>query len=56
MVDGLGVMLNNLVGNSDSVRIFSKGIGKEIKSVKLEDDTLRFEFARIKRSSGFIIR
>ena len=41
---GMGVMINMLGGNEDTVKAFQSRVGKTILSIKLEDDTLKFVF------------
>jgi len=42
---GMGVMIRMLGGNSDTVETFKRSLNKVNKSVKLEADSLRFEFS-----------
>ena len=42
---GLGVMLKMLGGDEESAQAFTSCVGKVIKSIKLEDDILKFEFS-----------
>lgn len=43
---GIGVMLQNLCGNADSVAAFTGAIGKTIAALQLgADDALHFEFS-----------
>lgn len=41
---GLGVMINMLGGNEESVKAFTAAVGKKILGLKLEDNRLAFEF------------
>jgi hypothetical protein len=41
---GIGVIINSLGGNADSVDAFTTAIGKVIAKLALEDDAIRFEF------------
>lgn len=41
---GLGVLIGYLGGNAESVDAFTKGVGKTIESVSLEEDALKFRF------------
>ena len=42
---GVGVMIEMLGGNSETVKAFQSSIGKKITSLKLEDDQLKFSFS-----------
>lgn len=41
---GIGVPLGFLGGNAETVEVHQRAIGKTIKSAKLSDDVLKFEF------------
>jgi hypothetical protein len=41
---GLGVMIQMLGGNEESSKIVQESIGKKIKSLSLDDNSLRFVF------------
>lgn len=43
---GIGVLIQMLGGNADSVEAFKKGVGKKITALRLdkEDESLHFEF------------
>lgn len=41
---GIGVMINMLGGNKDSVEAYKSGEGKVIKSLKIESDNLEMRF------------
>lgn len=42
---GLGVMINMLGGNKETVKTLQKALGKEIAGIRLEDDALHLDFA-----------
>lgn len=41
---GMGVMINMLGGNEETVDAFRKGVGQTIKDLSLENEELRFSF------------
>lgn len=41
---GIGVMLNSLGGNAETVKAFTSSLGKTITALSLADDELNFEF------------
>ena len=41
---GMGVMINMLGGNEDTVKAFQSRVGKTIESIQLADNTLKFLF------------
>ena len=42
---GLGVMIRYLAGNAETVNAVKQSLGKEISSVRVEDNVLKFDFA-----------
>jgi hypothetical protein len=41
---GLGVLINYLGGNEESIKDFKRGVGKKITALSLSDDRLHFVF------------